>query len=414
MSEPRGFGRMKPQATRARAPMPHELCDMLDWPKNGDPINVRIVGDVVGFGIHKIKVTKKDGSETTINKPCLAYDAETDSVDSTKPCPYCKLPSGSNEIQYNSHLYFANVIVRELQEQAPRKLPQLTAKERKTGVKELGSSSWTPVRVMRIPSTLAQRLKKLGERNIVIHPNTKAKKAFDVNHPKYGIDLEVSFDKNATPANMYSADKTESPSGKKYSPLDEDEQGYLLYDLTNLYTIEEMAEAKKEAKSLHDRWYGAEGEDGDEDEDERPSRSKAKTKPASKAKRSRDEESDDGGDDFEDDEDFDLDDTPKRGAKSKSRKPSRDEDEDFDDDLDDLDEDEDERPSRSKSKAKPKPAAKSRKPSRDEDEDEDAEDFDEDEEDEPKPRTKAKTKPTSKSRKPIRDDDDEFDDDIPF
>lgn len=418
MSEPRGFGRMKPQATRARAPMPHELCDMLDWPKNGDPINVRIVGDVVGFGIHKIKVTKKDGSETTINKPCLAYDAETDSIDSTKPCPYCKLPSGSKEIQYNSHLYFANVIVRELQEQAPRKLPQLTAKEKKTGIKELGSSSWTPVRVMRIPSTLAQRLKKLGERNIVVHPTTKAKKAFDVNHPKYGIDLEVSFDKNATPANMYSADKTESPSGKKYSPLDEDEQGYLLYELGSLYTVEDMAEAKKEAKSLHDRWYG--DEDDEDEDDDRPTRSKSKAKPASKSRKSRDEDEDDG-DDFEDDEDFDLDDTPKRGAKSKpskSRSRDDDDDEDFDDDLDDLDddEDEDERPSRSKSKAKPKPAAKSRKPSRDEYEDDaDDEDFDEDEE-KPKSRIKAKAKPASaKSRKPSRDDDfDDMDDDIPF
>ena len=445
MSEPRGFGRMKPQATRARAPMPHELCDMLDWPKNGDPVVVRVVGDVVGYGIHKIKVLKKDGSETTINKPCLAYDPETDSVDSTKPCPYCKMPSGQGEIQYNSHLYFANVIVRELQEQAPRKLPNLTAKEQKTGIKDADSSSWTPVRVMRIPSTLAQRLKKLGERNIVVHPTSKAKKAFDVNHPKYGIDLEVSFDKNATPANMYSADKTESPSGKKYSPLSEEEQAYLLYDLNALYTNEEMAEAKKEAKSLNDRWYGA--EDGD-DEDDRPSR---KGKPAAKSRKPSRDEDDDADDDFEDDEDFELD-KPKRGAKpaAKSRKPSRDEDEDDfdDDDLDDEDfeldkptrgkkpaaksrkpsrdeadedfedEDDDEeeaRPSRSK---KPAPKAKpSRKPSRDEDEDfddDDLDDLDEDDDELSARSSKSKAKPAAKSRKPSRDEDDDFDDDIPF
>ena len=413
MSEPRGFGRMNPQSTRSRAPMPHELADMLDWPKNGDPVNVRIIGDVVGYGIHKVKVTKRDGSETTINKPCLAYDAETDSVDSTKPCPYCKLPTGQYEIQYNSHLYFANVIVRELQENTPRKMPQMSVKEKKTGIKELDSSSWTPVRVMRIPSTLAQRLKKLGERNLVIDPKTKAKKAFDVNHPKYGFDLEVSFDKNATPANMYSADKTESPTGEKRSPLTEEELAYLVYDLTKLYTIEDMAEAKKEAKSLNDRWYGTDADE--DDEDEKPRGKKAKPSRSSKPSRSRDDDDDMDDDDMDDDEDYDLD-TPKRGAKAKpSRKPSRsrdDDDGDEDEDLDDdFDEDEEDEPRGRKVKPKAKPARKSSRAS-DADEDED-DDFDADGDDEDEQPRGKKTKPAAKSsRKPSRRDEDEDDDDM--
>ena len=386
-----------------------DLVEMLDWPKGGKSIAIRPVGPLAARGIHKIKVRKKDGTEVEIQKACLAFDPATDEKDSTKKCPYCKMPATLAKF---SKLYFINAIVRPLQEDKPNKLKKFTKEEDTSGFKGIDSDSWTPVRVVRVPSSLALRFKQLGEKNIVKN-KTGDKKAFPVMHEKYGFDLDVSFDKNLPAANMYSADRAEGPEGGRYSPLSEEEDGYLLWDTDPLYAPEEFAEAKKEAESLTTRWGGdEEGDDDDDDDDGAPRRKSSKSK-------SRD---DDDGDDDEDDDDEDMDDeeeekpTKKSSAKKPVKKSSKDDDEDDEDlDLDeddDEDEDEDDEDDRPAKKSSKKPAAKSKRSSRDEDEDDEDEDDededDEDEDDRPAKKSSAK-KPVKKSSK--RDDDDEDDED---
>lgn len=409
-----GFGDTKPNVGGRRETVKvSDLVEMLDWPKKGKPVTVRLVGPVVGRGIHKIKVRKKDGTEVEIQKACLAYNPKTDEKDSTVKCPYCKLPT---DLAKFSKLYFVNAIVRELQEDKPGKLKRPTKTELDTGFKEIDSDTWTPVRVVRVPSSLALRIKQLGEKNIV-KSKTGEKKHFDPMHEKFGFDIDITFDKSLPAANMYSADRAESPSGEKYSALSEEESNYLLWDIDQLYPAEDFEEAKKEAKSLQDRWVGGDNEDEDDDEP------KSRKKPLLKAKHVDDDE----------DDDIDLDDEEDNAPKSKkSKKPADDEDDELD-----LDEDDDTPPK--KSAKKPVKASKasddddddadeeddddytppkksSKKPVDDEDDDEldDLDEDDEDEEDDDEeevPPKKSSKKPVKKSKKPADDEDVEDDDD---
>lgn len=347
-----GFEAAKPSVGGRRETVKiSDLVEMLEWPKKGKGVTVRLVGPIAGRGIHKIKVRKKDGNEVEIQKPCLAYNPKTDDKDSTVKCPYCKMPA---ELAKFSKLYFGNAIVRELQEDKPGKLKRPTKGETETGFKEMDSDTWTPVRVVRIPSSLMLRIKQLGEKNIV-KSKTGDKKHFFPMHEKFGFDLDITFDKTLPAASMYSADRTESPDGEKYSVLTEDEGNYLLWDTDQVYPAEDFEEAKKEAKSLQDRWGGGDkDEDDEDDEDDEP---KSRKKPLSKAKHV-DEDEDDMDLDDEDDED----DAPKKSSKkpaAKGKKPADDEDDDEDeDDSDDLDDEDEEEEAPPKRTAK-KPAAKS-------------------------------------------------------
>ena len=139
------------------------------------------------------------------------------------------------------------------------------------------------------------RFKQLGDKNVVKN-KTGDKKAFPVMHEKYGFDLDVSFDKNLPAANMYSADRAEGPEGGRYSPLTEEEDGYLLWDTDPLYAPEDFEEAKKEAKSLTDRWGGGDEEGDDDDDDDDKPRRKSAAKGKSKS-RDEDDEDDITGDD---------------------------------------------------------------------------------------------------------------------
>lgn len=394
-----GFEAAKPSVGGRRETVKiSDLVEMLEWPKKGKGVTVRLVGPIAGRGIHKIKVRKKDGNEVEIQKPCLAYNPKTDDKDSTVKCPYCKMPA---ELAKFSKLYFGNAIVRELQEDKPGKLKRPTKGETETGFKEMDSDTWTPVRVVRIPSSLMLRIKQLGEKNIV-KSKTGDKKHFFPMHEKFGFDLDITFDKTLPAASMYSADRTESPDGEKYSVLTEDEGNYLLWDTDQVYPAEEFEEAKKEAKSLQDRWGGDKDEDDEDEDDDEP---KSRKKPLSKAKHVDDDDEDDMDLDDEDDED----DAPKKSSKkpaAKGKKPADDEDDD-EDDLDLDDDDEDDEPPKKSSK---KPAAKGKKPVASDDDDEDDDEDDEDDEDDDEPPKKSSKKPVAKGKKPAADDEDDEDD----
>ncbi len=403
------FGSSKPSVGREKAPQLNEQVDLLEWPKKGNSVTVRLLGPVAPRGVHKIKVTKRTGEETEITKACLAFDPSIDDKDSDKHCPYCEM---DKSMQRYSKVYFINVIDRRLTEDAPAKIRK-TAEEQKTGHKDMDSNSWTPVRVLRVPSTLALRFKTLGERNVVKTKDGE-KKAFPATHPRFGFDIDVSFDKSLPAANMYSADRN---TEEKYTPLTEEEKAYLTYDLEPLYEPEDEAVAESEAESLSSRWGDSHPDEKskrkakDEEDDDIPrskSKKNAKSKvddyddeddepPRKKKAKSKNEDDDLDLDDDEDDEE------PVRKKKpvAKSKKKV-DDDEDDDLDLDDDDED-DEEPVRKK-----KPVSKSKKRTVDEDDDDDLDLDDDDEEDEP-PKKKASTK--SKKKVVEEDDDLDLDDD---
>ncbi len=435
------FDDRNPSVGRQDAPKLTDLVEMLEWPKKGRSVQVRLVGPVVSRGLYKVKVRKKDGQETEITKVSLNYDADSDSIDTSKKCPYSKLPKDMAAMR---KAYFVNAIVRPLQEDAPNKPKKPTKEEASSGFKEMDSDTWTPVRVIRIPSSLALRIKQLGAKNLV-KSKSGDKKAFPATHEKYGFDLDMTFDKTLPPANMYSADAAEGPQGGKQSPLTEEEQNYLLWNIEEIYVPEDFATAKSEADSLEERWYGKkkkssdddEGDDdsdddsdSDEDEDDAPKKSSKKPATKSKVKGKlkhvdEDEDEDEEESDDEEDDEMDLDDDepPAKGKKStKSKSKARDDDEESDDedeesddeDEDELDED-DEPPAKGKSSKKPAAKVKGKKAAEedeedeeddelddldeeDEDSDSDSDSDDEDEDDEPPAKGKSSKKPAAKPK----------------
>lgn len=324
----------------------NELIDLVEWPKKPKHIQVRQIGPVTAYAQHwiKIRAKTKDSKkevEFAIPKICLNYNAKTDEYNDSKECPYCK--SGDNPKKD----YLANFIVRSLQDDEPRKKPKHVKSERKLGkvvsysdeefhIKDMSSKSWTPVRVMRLPITIAGKLKDLGDLNKV---NTKKGiKTFDIDHPKYGRDISIKFDKDAKGGGaMYDVQKEDK------SPLTEEELEYLLYNLS-IMKAESLEEAKREFKNLKPKMVNQDSDeeeedveedeesfDEDEDIDEEDEIDMNKKKKKSKKKKRRDEEEDEDSDDEEEEK-------PRKKKKKKSKYRDEDEDDlDDDSDLDDLD-----------------------------------------------------------------------------
>ena len=344
-------------------------------------------------------IGSKSKKEVRIPKMCVGHDSLTDE---TGECPYCDL--GNNP----THFYLVNVLVRSLQDDAPAK-QRRTAEEKKTGIKEMGSDSWTPNRVLRIPSSLM--LKIQGLKDINKHAIKGEKKPFNVNHAKFGADIMLKHDKNAKGADQYQVQLADKGA------LTEEELGFLVWQLDETVADamgkETLANAKKEIGRMEFASdYDMGGDSGDDDDDEDMGR---KRKPAAKSKSKAKDDA--FGDDDEDDEE---DERPARG-KSKAKpapkgkkRPSDDEDEDEEDfDMGDDDEDEEEeKPARGKSKAKPAPKKRSSHDDDDDEEDdeEDSDDEEDDEEDERPARGKSKAKPAPKKR--ASRDADEDDDDL--
>lgn len=385
----KGFSDIKPR-TNADKPRMEELVDLLDLTKrNKKWVNLRFVpADMLPNAVHWIEIIgSKSKEKVTIPKNCTGFNMETEDH-TVDDCPYCQ------QGLRLSVVYYANAIVRSEQEKLPSDYQDsYTKAERKSGFKDRESSSHTPVKVVRLPSSLAQKLQGLKDLNVRKGKDGQ-KKTYDITDPKYGADVNIKFDNSASGADKYQvqlADKTE---------LTEEELGYLVWELNpSLIQVESYADAKSELKRMDLVGGQKKGKDDDDDEDDEPKGGKSKSSKSSK----KHVDDDDDDDDLDIDDDMD-DDEPKSksksksGAKDKAKSKSKHDDDD-DDDLD-LDDDEDEpksKKSSSKSKAKSK-----------HDDDEDDDDLDLDDDDEPKAKAKAKSK-----SKPVDDEDDEDDEDEP-
>ena len=431
------LGDAKPQ-TRGDSARLEDLVDVLKLP-NGKWIQVRVLpNDIIAMKTHWINILAgKTKREVKIPKLCVSFDPMTEETKKGCKCAYCTIESQT------SVAYLVNVIVRSLQEDAPRK-QKMSAEEKKSGFKDMSSESWTPVRVMRITSTLMRKiqdLRDLNKRSI-----KGAKKAFDVSDPKYGIDINIRYDEKAKGGDKYQINLATNEEAR--APLSEEELAYLIYDLSpELMTqmgLETPDQAKKQLASM--QIVGSdefEGDGDDEDDDDLGKKKPSKKAPAKKGKDFHEDDDDDDDDDLDDDDDEDDDPPPKSkgkkappAKKGPAKKSSRDDDEDEDDDLDDDDEDDedgdeddedDDPPPKSRGKKAPPKKRSSRDDDEDEDDDEDDDDDsddeddddlddDEDEDDDPPPKSRGKKAPPKKApaKKSSRKSRDDDEDDIPF
>ena len=259
----RGFKGRKIYGDRKRKRL-EEVVDMIELKK--DLATLRLVGPLVPYAQWWIDITTKDGKKVSIPKvPQAALDPKTGELDSSTDDPYSEVPGARLQV-----FYLINAIDRDAQENEPRRKSSPTQKEDKTGFKEKDSSTWTPVGVVRIPPMVAQNLQALETKNrykIKSKDGRSRVKTFDLMHPKYGRDVYISKDKDATsPSTMYKSSLADK------SPLTDDEMDYLIWDLDGLaqeggpFEPESAEEARREADALMGKGDGLPSrEDGDED-----------------------------------------------------------------------------------------------------------------------------------------------------
>lgn len=420
-----------PVDSRERGPRIDELVQLAEFP-HGKWVRIRLFGDTYPYGTHWVKTKKKDGGEATFPTPCLAFDGTTGRKDSTLDCPWCD--HTGKEIRFSTD-YFVNGIMRGLK--APRDLTEPTDEEAESGLKQMDSDTWTPIRAVRMPSSLARSVKELKSLNV--HETESGSENFSVLHPKFGCDILVKFNKDAAPAQRYTVQLSDK------TPLTKAEKAYLIWDLSDLQQVPSLEETKKEYTSWSKR-NGHSSEDGDDDDDGAPKKPKSKRPaveddddaPPPKAKSKRPPVDDDDEDappvkskpkrpPVEDD-DEDEPPPPKKGKrppvvddedddeptppKSKGRKPPVDDDDDDDD-------------------APPKKKVVSKRPPVDEDDDDappppkkgKRPPVDEEDDDPPPPKPKSKRPPVDedeeeppppkKGKRPPVDEDDDEDDDPP-
>lgn len=241
----KGFGDINPMSGAPKTPGLKEIVELFDFGQKAAFRPARFVGPIEAVGLHKVKIKKKDGETIEIQKPCLAFDRKKGVLDSTKQkkCPYCQMGIQ----QYLAVRFFSNVIDRQAQEEAPKKIKPHTKSEIKKGFLDIDSEAFSPVKVLGMPSSLTKRIKEIDERNLRKDKSGK-KKHYEIRDPDHGIDVELKFNKKEQAANMYSAVKADESE-----PLTKDERKLLLWDLSVIFPKEEYAQAKKEADSMATR-----------------------------------------------------------------------------------------------------------------------------------------------------------------
>ena len=304
-----------------------ELIDVFKWP-DGKWVQVRLMDrGLLPISTHWVPIIgSKTGKESKIPRLCLNIDPTSGKAIKGK-CPYCEL---GDTARAQDHYYF-NAIIRELQEDQPKKAVKPTSAERETGFKDIDSRSWTPVRAIRLPGGLLDQFKAQKDLNKHKSKKTGETKKYAINHDKYGVDFNVMYDSTTKGAGKYKISK----EGR--TPLTEEELEYLVYDLDGAAIAKEMGlktleEALRDVKTLT-LAGGKGGKDDDEkskgrrvidddDEDEKPSKKSKKSK----------HRDDDEDDEDEDDEDDDEDEKPSKKSKKSKKSKHRDDDDDDDDD----------------------------------------------------------------------------------
>ena len=362
-----------------------ELFDVYSISKEsaGEWTSIRFLkSPVMPIKMHWIKIRAgKDKREVKIPKVCLAFDPKNPKKERGK-CPYCSLSHGPKATAQAPVTYYTLGIVRDIQDSEPKKTVKPSKAERKKGYKDIDSDTWTPVRVIRLPISLVGKLKKLEKLNTVKDKKTGSKVSKAITDKKYGRDVNLMFDKDASGADAY-----QLQLGDERTPLTDEELAYVGWDLSDPYAIlealgvEDIKQAKEEFKRMDfvgDLDVDDEDDDDDDDDDDLDlSSKKKKKKKSSDKKKSGKKKKKKSSDDDDDDE-------PKKKKKKKS--------------SDDLKSKKKKKKKSSDDDDEPKKKKKKKKSS--------------DDDDEPKKKKKKKSSDKSSSKKKKKKKKD--DDDIPF
>jgi NACalpha-BTF3-like transcription factor len=222
---------------RDRAPNVGDLVDVYKFPDK-KWVTLRLGSGLFSRAGYWIVTKKRDGSKGKFPAPCASYDPESQERDSTIPDPWRDLAAvlrdGLSEderkkkdamlIQFQQE-WFMPAIIRSIQKGLPDRLPKPTPSERKSGFKEKDSDSLTAWRAVKLGKSLLGKLQELKGLNTV-ESKSGAVKAFSVNDPKFGRDIRIYFDKDKAPADQYQVQL-----GDKRTPLTEEEQAMLGWDL---------------------------------------------------------------------------------------------------------------------------------------------------------------------------------------
>lgn len=229
----KGWGDTKPNNNQVR------WIDLVEWykfkgPKDNVEFNhVRLVGPINSAAQHWVKVIKQDGKETKFPMDCAGYNPDTELTNIEK-CPACRANISQNKF------YFQNAIIRTLQEDKPARAkgiedyPNEATKE----YREIGDKHWSPVRVVRIPSSCAVQLRDIVKLNK--HKIDGKIENMDISNVEYGCDLFIKYDKDESPSSMYNVQKGDT------TPLTEEEKEYKLFNITDIVKFD----IKKSEKDL--------------------------------------------------------------------------------------------------------------------------------------------------------------------
>jgi hypothetical protein len=206
----------------------------------------------------------------------LAYSDEAESLDSTVECPYCELLGKQPAVHY-----YQNVIVRKRQESAPKNASGPTKEEAKTGFKDMDSDAWSPVQVLRLPVGAVGTLRSLSQLNM--HGKKGSKESYDLSDSEFGCDVMYMFDNSKQGSSKHAFQKGD------HTPLDEDEEEFLLYNIEDIVVPEDAKAADKECERLDgkviedekdeaykDRKHGKGHAHDDDDEEDDPKPKKKK------------------------------------------------------------------------------------------------------------------------------------------
>jgi hypothetical protein len=232
-----------PTGNREQKIRPADVVEM--YPLGPQYANLRFVGEVYPYGGHWVKVKKRDGSLGSFYAPCASFDPDTGRRDSSKKCAWCNNDHG-DQIRFSVD-YYSNVIVRKLQKTKPEDAPEPTKAEVKAGSLLKGTETWSPVRVLRMPTSILRGLKEQKELNV--HEDAEGNSsAFGVSHAKYGANVMIKKDdKAATAAQTYVIQRGD------HAPLKKEERAYMLWDLSNLQALPTSEETEAEYTSWASR-----------------------------------------------------------------------------------------------------------------------------------------------------------------
>lgn len=311
----KGFSTVKAGGSTEKKTIPNgvEIIKWKDFDKKR--LKVRLVGPVIPYVIHWVDIKTKN-KETTIPKVCCNYNPNEDEWNDNG-CPWCDISASSQR------RYMVNAIIRELQDQEPKKVSRTKSESKmrevadgyEACVKDPNSTSWTPIRALVFSGSVAKQLKDLTEQN-----RDKKDRVRELSDPKYGMDVTIKYDSDETGTGMFRVDSV------KRTPLTEEELKYLIQDIFKAIEIPSLKEAKEEFDELDSKGLLISSESDDDEDDE-------------------DAEDLDDENEEDDEEDFDSD---------------TDDDEDEDDDYEDDDED-DEPVKKKKKKNKDKKSKKDKK-----------------------------------------------------